>query len=85
MIILIDSKEFIPTKCSQCERFCIDGRCTALGRPLDDVSSRLPDCPIKYLPARVQAAHGLFQSIEEAYQRGLNDGWNSCVDAIERD
>ena len=99
MIILIDTEEFIPKKCGECKRFFarmkgkangepvdayING-CVALGKSVEDVSRRLPDCPIKYRPERMQPAQGSFQSLEEAYQGGLNDGWNSCIDSIERD
>ena len=98
MIILIDAEEFIPTKCSGCKFFArIKGRangdptdvyingCIALRQAVPNVSNRLPECPIKYMPARFRPSQREGKDLEEAYQFGLADGWNSCIDAIERD
>ncbi len=96
MIILFDVDEMIPDKCSDC-RFCVRARvrartketfvrsCVALGETVSNVSGRLKACPVKNMPGRFEPSSGPCSEPREAYKNGLNDGWNSCVDAIEKD
>ncbi len=92
MIILFDVDEMIPDKCSDC-RLCVRARtketfvrsCVALGETINNVSGRLPACPVKNMPGRMEPSSGPCSEPTEAYQNGLNDGWNTCLDAIEKD